>query len=98
MYEATEAVILENDELSWQLYENKSYLREFRQDTKILEYLLEHNRLSAKQYMTNINIYRSAMETLWSDIWGVILGVDSLSNELEKFWQFHEKEGTKIEK
>ena len=83
MYEATEAVILENDELSWQLYENKSYLREFRQDTKILEYLLEHNRLSAKQYMTNINIYRSSMEGLRSDIWVVRLDVDILSTELE---------------
>ena len=75
--------MLENDELSLQLSENKSYLREFRQDTQILEDLLERTRLSAKQYMTNINIYRSAMDGLRSDIWGVILDVDSLGTELE---------------
>ena len=75
--------MLENDELSLQLSENKSYLREFRQDTKIIEDLLERTRLSAKRYMTNINIYRSEMEGLRSDIWGVRLGVDSLSTELE---------------
>ena len=76
-------MILENDELSWQLSENKSYLREFSQDTKILEDLLERTSFPAKQYMTNINIYISAMEGSGYDIWGVRLDVDSLSTELD---------------
>ena len=77
------ALILENDELSWKLSENKYYLREFRRDTKILEDLLERTRLSAKQYITNINRYIPEMEGLRYDIWGFRLDVDSLSNELE---------------
>ena len=76
-------MILENDKLSLQLSENKSYLREFRQDTIVFEDLLERTCLSAKRYMTNLNRYISATEGLRSDIWGAILDVDSLSTELE---------------